>query len=406
MRSSKSLRGFTLVELLVVIAIIGILISLLLPAVQAAREAARRAQCVNNLKQLALACLNHESSVKVLPTGGWTPINVGHPDAGFGLTQPGGWLFNILPYLEQSTLYKLQQGKTIGTVGVNLEAAALSMVTTPLAAMYCPSRRPVQTYPQLTWLPNIDPGTMGLVGSIVGNGEGMLVYDVSATTANPGSLLSNVTNVARSDYAGNWFSYDEYATVEPVFYQFYIDLSGLGGPPSGPYVAAQYITSGTNAETLKAEMLDPTIDPKYTRGNRSGIFHYLTNVSIAQISDGTSNTYLCGEKYIDANHYLDGMDYGDDWCDYNGFDPDMLRGVCDPHDYTNGGIGGGGSNYQPRQDLPGYANGDIFGSAHAGMCNMAFCDGSVHQISYGIAPVIHAELGNRADGQAIDASMY
>ena len=61
---------------------------------------------------------------------------------------------------------------------------------------------------------------------------------------------------------------------------------------------------------------------------------------------------------------------------------------------------------QPRQDMMGYSDPFCFGSAHAGMCNMAFCDGSVHQISYGIAPVIHWELGNRADGNAIDASMY
>ncbi len=104
--SFRPVRGFTLVELLVVIAIIGILISLLLPAVQAAREAARRAQCVNNLKQLVLGCLNHESAVKAFPTAGWAPITLGHPDLGVGITQPGGWLFNVLPYMEQSTVIR------------------------------------------------------------------------------------------------------------------------------------------------------------------------------------------------------------------------------------------------------------------------------------------------------------
>ena len=107
MNRTSDKSGFTLVELLVVITIIGILIALLLPAVQAAREAARRVQCSNNLKQLGLAMLQHEERNRFFPTGGWGWYWVGDPDRGFGKEQPGGWVFSVLPYMEQQPLHDL-----------------------------------------------------------------------------------------------------------------------------------------------------------------------------------------------------------------------------------------------------------------------------------------------------------
>jgi prepilin-type N-terminal cleavage/methylation domain-containing protein/prepilin-type processing-associated H-X9-DG protein len=113
--------GFTLVELLVVIAIIGILVALLLPAVQAAREAARRAQCTNNLKQIGIACLNYHDVKKTFPPGICVPVGTSDSGAIFGTSCPGGkiencwpwaipgkwgsWLTWILPYMEESALY-------------------------------------------------------------------------------------------------------------------------------------------------------------------------------------------------------------------------------------------------------------------------------------------------------------
>jgi prepilin-type N-terminal cleavage/methylation domain-containing protein/prepilin-type processing-associated H-X9-DG protein len=127
--------GFTLIELLVVIAIIAILIALLLPAVQQAREAARRTECKNKVKQIGLAFHNHHDVHKRFPTGGDTgptaPNNADN-DAPDRFT----WAYHVLPYLEQSSAYKL--GQTPGNV--------TTLERTPIPTYYCPSRRSVQVY--------------------------------------------------------------------------------------------------------------------------------------------------------------------------------------------------------------------------------------------------------------------
>ncbi len=110
-------RAFTLVELLVVIAIIGILIALLLPAVQAAREAARRSQCTNNLKQLALAALNYESTYKTLPPGqmGTSPPGCAW-NTNTGTCNAAGPIYHMLPFIEQQPLWD-QMGSSITAGG-------------------------------------------------------------------------------------------------------------------------------------------------------------------------------------------------------------------------------------------------------------------------------------------------
>ncbi|MGI6414296.1 MAG: DUF1559 domain-containing protein [Thermoguttaceae bacterium] len=140
--SGDGRRGFTLVELLVVVAIIGIVAGLLLPAVQAAREAARRIQCTGNLKQLGLGCFAHEQTYRYFPPGGWGHSWIGDPTAGSGGNQPGGWVFNTLPYIEQHTVHDLG----LGLNSTAKKAALAKMNNTPLPLLNCPSRRRALAY--------------------------------------------------------------------------------------------------------------------------------------------------------------------------------------------------------------------------------------------------------------------
>jgi prepilin-type N-terminal cleavage/methylation domain-containing protein len=132
----QSLRGFTLVELLVVIAIIGVLVALLLPAVQAAREAARRSQCQNNLKQIGVAFQNYHAAKGVFPPG-WTEDDRADPAA---RANNLAWGYHILPYLEQSPLHGQfddEKQSTFGTPGGAVEN--IDLIATVLPNYRCPS---------------------------------------------------------------------------------------------------------------------------------------------------------------------------------------------------------------------------------------------------------------------------
>jgi prepilin-type N-terminal cleavage/methylation domain-containing protein len=132
-RCCKVRSAFTLVELLVVIAIIGILVALLLPAVQAAREAARRTQCQNNLRQIGLGILNHEDAFKEFPTGGTEPWH----DQGASKWGEGyGWMVQILPFIEDTALQNISKGYGQGDQERDLVVRA-----TPVPIYFCPSRR-------------------------------------------------------------------------------------------------------------------------------------------------------------------------------------------------------------------------------------------------------------------------
>ncbi|MDO4585151.1 MAG: DUF1559 domain-containing protein [Planctomycetia bacterium] len=279
MECGKNIRsGFTLVELLVVIAIIGMLVGLLLPAVQQAREAARQMQCNNHLRQMGLAVLNCETTIRKLPGGGWWGSWLGDGDRGFSQHQPGSWQFSILPFMEQNALFQLP---TDTNFEIKSDYACCVGDTHPCCSA---------------------PG--GTKPTALADGN-----DLIATNA--------------------WV---------PV-------------------------------------------------GN--GAIYHVSQVTIAEIRDGTTNTYLLGEKYLNPQLYLptdtSNLCYGDDGCAYSGGDGDNQRST--------------GST--PRQDRTGYTVSSVFGSSHSGSFGMAMCDGSVHRVSYSIDAETHRDLGIRNDGRPV-----
>jgi prepilin-type processing-associated H-X9-DG protein len=133
----------------------------------------------------------------------------------------------------------------------------------------------------------------------------------------------------------------------------------------------------------------------------TGISYLHSQVKAADVTDGTSQTYLLGEKPMDADHYFDGADWGDNNSWDIGFEDDIDRAVANFN-----GAGQPYTYYPPLLDMPGNNDYPGFGSAHANGLNMGLCDGSVRTINYSIDPEVNRRLGNRMDGLTIDAKSF
>ena len=364
-RSRTRRRGFTLVELLVVIAIIGILVALLLPAVQAAREAARRNACVNNLKQLALAVMNYESGRNVLPPGYLGSTNFNSPQFNTPANQGIGVLVYLLPYVEEQALFdrftldyqigpdEFDDFYCNGCPGPGQQTDEGSVrrwqaAQTRIASYICPSApgdQPTAAYIDKVYV--ID-GSFFLAGSA-------------------GQRLES--NLGLTHYMG---------------------VTGVEGS-AGPN---EFILSGHPVLEENPELEGLSIPQDLV-----GVFGRRSETRLAKVTDGTSKTFLFGEALGASgssithtfpampNPLTNGYALGHAWAGW----------ACLP---TFNGLDSSKENGLPMPTARYDAHWKNFGSSHAGgVVQFAMVDGSVHGINDGIDLGVYHALSTMRGGE-------
>ena len=339
--------AFTLVELLVVIAIIGVLVALLLPAVQAAREAARRSQCINNIRQISLGLLGVEDAKKAFPAarkgcdgngnGGYDGVNcaVRLGPKGFDLAISGAsGMIAILPYVEQQALYKL-----------------LHVDEYPLWS-------PTAGAPD--WINDVD------------------VQQAMKQRPDMMACASDGEMKLTADYFHDAPARYSYATGSYAFC--------LGS-----------ITSANRSGANPAATPTPGFSYKY---NGDGVFFYARRIKIPEITDGLSNTIFVGETINGHGETIDGVNYinSNIWTNGNRWNSNM-RTTATQINAIPGENGGGGVIAAARN----ITNGG-FASRHPGGAVFAFGDAHATFIPEGVDSQVYMFLSTRADGDIADST--
>lgn len=345
-------RGFTLVELLVVIAIIGILVALLLPAIQAAREAARRGSCANNLKNIALGVLNHHDVTKHFPVNmGYDGVNYGFESG--GKPQPGvGWILNTLPQLEEQALFdqfqkggafegSYQDGRCIKpALNVGLASnkngiAVPELMKTQLSILECPS----------------DTSVMQLRDDQKQWGRCLV-----ATTSYKGVIDDTFAN--------------EMQGASKAF--------GNDNPPE--FASGNYTEPNPGWTTQRDCHRDTRCRGFFFR------YSYLKPVTIAKVTDGTSKTLMIGEDIPEFNYQSTAFYANGSWCSCN-----------TPLNY--------GLGQDPSIIAKAYVDAQGFRSNHPGGVQFCAADGSVRFIAENVDSVTFRTSCTRNGGEAVPGEL-
>jgi prepilin-type N-terminal cleavage/methylation domain-containing protein len=341
----RSRQAFTLVELLVVIAIIGILVGLLLPAVQMAREAARMSSCQNNLKQIGLAALNVEAGKGGYPTAG-VVASVNSQFSNRSTIQQtkdtntngrivGGWMFQVLPYIEQQSTYDLRfKGTGWKQTGTN----SIKAIMVP--TFNCPSR------------------------------QGRFYID------------ANNTPTMLGDYA----SFGLMAS------------NNLSTPPNWPGVSSGQVTQD-NCDRAFGGIISPG------GWDRTGSNNFVAGQSIktSLLSDGTSNTAMIAEKSVPVALYqgTSSLTWPDNMPDMDGYYP--------AYRYTDARLvrDTAGTVYRPIQDSVARTTTKEygFGAAHPAVFNVVMGDGSVRGVGFLADATVLNQVFQRADGNGRSSNL-
>jgi len=345
--------AFTLVELLVVIAIIGILVALLLPAVQAAREAARRASCTNNLKNLALAVLNHHDVTKHFP------VNIGfmsdYPEEAPGKEQPGvGWILNTLPQMEEQALF--DQFKSGGA----FEGSYKNNI--------CRVPKPKQGLASIN--------------------NGISVPELMKTQL---SILQ-----CPSDPSGKQLRDDEWQWAFPCLvavtnYKGVLDDGWANQPPFGQ----GSFSNDTPAEYMSGLYKDKapfpgTGDRDCHRDTRCRGFFFRQSfqkpVRISTVTDGTSKTLMIGEDLPEYNHHSVAFFSNGSWCSCNA--------------PLNWGLGD-----DPKKIADAWWDAQGFRSKHPGGVQFALADGSVRFLAETVDSVLYRTSCTRNGSESVPGEL-